>query len=425
MLGFGRKAKTAAKTVDVHHSVVTWERGHVRAAVVELGESAAVLLGVAAAPVHGIGRTTHPDPDRWLAGCNQALTQAEDMTAVAAGRKIVPDAVMMSVPPEVTRTLPIVVSLRRQEAEHGVTYDELRFLVQRGYRKAQDVLGTATPQAGTKPLAEEIIHGVVAECLLDGQAVLDPSGLHGKQLELSMSFALAPLEWVRTLETLAERLPINLTAIVPQHVAYTSPLSDAASVLILLDEHHTAVSLARHGRPSWTALVEMGEREMTSATAAGLGLRGRQADALMRAYRARQLRDDVELQLAQTFWIELRRWMVAIAEGVSACKERAPLPFHVYFSDLTRRMPEAEQALQTTFWQECLPFDRCPEITTLTMNTVRDVVDRTAQASGPGYLPLRAMAHYVAQVYAPTNSLDRMLLDSIRWRRPGIASKAR
>jgi len=430
MFGLGRKENAAPQAAGTYSSIVTWEKGHVRASVIELDEGTARLMGVAAAPVHGIGRTSHPDLDRWYTGCNQALTQAEDMTLASCGRKVVLDSLIMSVPAEVTRSLPVVVSLRRQEPAHGVILDELRFLLQRGYRKAQDVVGTGareSPMKGTagRVVGEDIIHGVAAEILLDGRAVTEPVGLHGRQLEMRMSFVLAPMEWIRTLEIVAERLQTNLVAIVPQHVAYASPLTDPAALLVLLDEQHTTVSLVRHGRPEWTTLAQLGERDLVSATAEALGLRGRQADALMRAYRAGQLRDDVERQLAQTFWIELRRWMVTLGERVKAAKESDLLPYHVYFSDLTRRIPEAEPALQTPFWEGCLPFERCPEITPLGLSTMRNVLDCTSQATGSGYLPLRALAHYVAQLYVSTNVLDRALLESIRWRRPGQGEKIR
>jgi hypothetical protein len=415
-----RKANMALDTMAQYHSIVTWETGHVRAAVLELGEGAAEMMGVAAAPIHGVGRTSHPDVDRWFAGCDRALTQAEDTTEISAGRKLVPDYVTMSVPVEITRSLPVMVSHQRRDADTGLTLDELRKLLQRGYRKAQDVVGTHLKDA-----SEDIIYGSLAELTLDGQTVVDPLGLHGENLELHLSFCLAPLEWIRALEVVAERLQLTLTAIIPQHVAYAAPLPDAAALLVLLDEHHTSINLVRYGHVEWSALAEIGEREMSSATAEALGLRGRQADALMRAYRARQLREDVELQLARSFWVELRKWMMALAHSVKFVAPTTPLPHQIYFHDATRRIPEAQQALQTPFWEQHLRFARCPEVVALSINTVRDVLDVSAQASGAAYLSLRTLAHYVARLYGPGNGLDRMLVEAMRWRRPATSARSR
>ena len=409
----GARSRTGGRPESpvAHYSIVTWEKGHVRASVIELSEGSAELMGVAAAPVHGIGRTSHPDMDRWVAGCEKALMQAEDMTAALSGRKLVPDYVIMSVPAEVTRSLPVVVSKRRRDVDTGCSLEELRALLQRGYRKAQDVMGIHA-----KDTNEDIVHGSLTEVSLDGQAVSDPLGLRGEQVEARMSFALAPLEWIRALEIVAERLELRLTAIVPQNVTYASPLPDAVAFLVLLDEHHTSLNLVRHGRLDWAGLVEVGEREMTGTTAEALGLRGRQADALMRAYRARQLREDAELQVAHAFWGELRRWMTALAAGIKEGANGPHIPSRIYFADMTRRIPEAYQSLATPVWEQSLPFDRCPEIIEFSVNAVRNVLDCTAQAGGPAFLSLRALAHYVAQLYIPNNELDRALVETVRWR---------
>lgn len=397
----------------LYHSIVSWEREHVRASVVELSEGAAELVGVASAALPSAGREGRFDPDLWFASCDKALTQAEDMTGRFVGHQIVPDYVTMGVPADMTRTVSIALARQRQEARAAVTPDEMRTLLERGYRKAQDILGTRDKDAD-----EDIIHGSVAEVLMDGQAVGEPVGLHGEQVELRMSFCVAPLGWIRALESLAERLKLRLTALVPQHVALACALPDAAALLVLLDAHSTSLSLVRHGLVEWAALVDVGEQDMTGATAAALDLRGRQAEALMRAYRAGQLREEIALQVAKAFWEQLRAWMTALGDGAWAVAPDAVVPQRVYFWDATRRMPEALDALKTPFWERALRFGRCPEVLDLEAHTVRDVLDRTAQAVGPAFMPLRALARYAAQLYGPSGGLERMCAELIHWRRP-------
>lgn len=397
----------------LYHSIVSWEREHVRASVVELSEGAAELVGVASAALPGAGREGHLDPDLWFASCDKALTQAEDMTGRFVGHQIVPDYVTMGVPVDLTRTVSIAFARQRQDARAAITSDEMRLLLERGYRKAQDILGTRDKGAD-----EDIIHGSVAEVLMDGQAVGEPVGLHGEQVELRMSFCVAPLGWIRALESLAERLKLRLTVLVPQHVALACTLPDAAALLVLLDAHSTSLSLVRHGLIEWATLVDVGEQDMTGATAAALDLRGHQADALMRAYRAGQLREEIALQVARAFWEQLRAWMTALASGVWAVAPNATMPQRVYFWDMTHRVPEALDALKTPFWERALRFGRCPEVLNLETHAVRDVLDCTAQAVGSAYLLLRALARYAAQLYGPSGGLERICAQLIRWRKP-------
>lgn len=409
MFGRKRKAPPEAEAGPRYHTLIAWESGQVRAAVVQVAQGTAQLLGVASAPVHGISRTSHPDLDRWLAGCEKALTQAEEMTRTCCPRKVVPDEVTMSVPVEVTESLPLVVFRRRREAGTGVTWEELRALSQRGYRQAQDQMHLAASNP-----ARDLIWGTVAQILLDGRPVTDPLGLRAEQLELRLHFAVAPLEWLRTLEIIAQRLQLRLLGLVPQQMALAATLTDPAALLVLLDEHYTSLSLVRHGRVESSVQVELGEREIIAATAEALNLRGRQADALMRAYRAQQLREEVEIQLARAFWLELRRWMQALAQKAKESARNAPVPDRVYLLDLTRRLPEALLSLRTAFWQEQVGTARRPEVTDWGDGTVRNVLDCTGQAADANLISLRSLAHYVAEIYGPGGDLDRALLQAMR-----------
>ena len=415
IFGLGRKVGAVA-SLPAHWSVVTWETGVVRASVVEASQGAAELMGVAAVAVHGVSRTSHPDIDRWLSGLDKALTEAEDMTARFSGRKIVPDHVAMSVPTEITRHVSVIVS-RSRSSSSGVTVDELDSLLQRGYRQAQDAI--QGPSAPAKERRDDLICGSVTEVKLDGQTVIDPLGMHGSRLELSLNFFLAPLEWIKACEVVATRLDLDLMGIVPQHVTLASSLADNASLLILLDEHHSVLNLVRYGRLLGSRIVEGGEREITSATAEAMGLRDRQADALMRAYRAKQLREDVEAQLAHGFWMQLRAWMNTMGQALqdissAQAGQPAELPYRIYFADLTRRIPEAMSSLETPFWERCGSFGRCPEVTLLGISTIADVLDCTAQAGAAEYMRLRALAHYVAQLEVPANALERRLWAALR-----------
>ncbi len=404
------------------HSVVTWERGHVSVAVLKLGEGTAEMLGVASAPVQGVGGTTLPDLDRWHTACERALVQAEDMTAQFASRKIVANHATMSVPIEVTRDLAVTVAQRRRNPTRSITLDEIASLLRRGYRMAQDSLETRA-RAST----EDIVHGAVARVVVDGQTVLDPLDMYGEEVQLHLSFYLTPLEWIRALETVCERLQVQLVAIVPHHVAYASPVAEPLALMILLDERQSALGLVRRGHVEWGARAALGAADIMEGATAGLNLSERQVHTLMRAYRAGQFREDFELQLARAFWSELRRWMATLAEQALKAGQGQPFPHRIFFCDMTHDMPEARLSLGTPLWEHSLPFGRCPETVEMEIRGVQNVLDWTSHASGNRYLLLRSLAHLVARLYAPGNELDRALVETIHWRRtaPSAALRAR
>ncbi len=394
-----------------HHSIVSWEPGQVRAAIVELDGGTAQILGVAAAPIQSLGADGLPDVDTWAAGCDEALTQAEDMTVRYCGRKLVPDWVTMSVPPEVMRSYPIAVRRERREPDTGISCEELNGLLRLGYRTAQDELGAPARAAG-----EDLVFGSVAEIILDDQAVLDPLGLHGRELQLRLNFYLLPMHWIRAFEVIADRLGLKVQSIVPQQAAYASPLLDPTSLLIVIDADHTTVGLVRRGRLEWSVCAPTGAADVTAMAAQTLNVQGKQVEALMTAYRSGKLQQDVELHLARGFWTELKRWMRALTDAIGDSARGATFPHRIFIVDTSRNLPEAAPSLETPYWEGLLHFERCPEVVSLETSTIRNVLDLTARANGPDYLSVRSLAHLVAQVYASEESLDCVMVDTIRWR---------
>jgi len=412
-----RKPNTLLPMPVRYHTIVTWEIGHVRAAVLDLNDGSAQIFGVATAPINGISRTAHPDVDRWYAGINKALSQAEDMTPNIAGRRVVSDYVTMSVPSEIISQVPVRIAQDRRRASERITMDEINNLLQRGFRSGQDTLGAK----GMDP-SQDYVHGVVSRIQVDGERVTDPIGLHGSTLSLDLCFSVAPMEWVRALEVISQRLEVKLVNIVPHHVGYGSAVGDADALLVVIEPRHTTASIVHQGRSGCTVVVDKGQEDITERIASTMRLQGRQADALMRAYRGGQLREDIEYSLARVFWQELRGWMDSIASALCQVVRDEPMPTRIIVADLSRRLPEAPHALETPYWESCLAFPSLPVTTSLAIGGIAGVLDCTAQAGGSGYLLLRSLAHHVAHLYSPLGEIDRRLMEMVCWRSPSSAT---
>ena len=419
---FAPQGEDVAAVAMPWHSVITWEKGHVRAAVLKLSDGAAELLGVAAAPVHGIGGSNLPDLDRWCAGCERALTQAEGMTAQTGGRKTAPSHVTMCVPSEVTQDLAVTVSQRRRNENRSIGLDELRALLRKGYRTAQDLLETRGRDNGGRA-GFEIVWGGVACLQVDGQPVVDPQGMYGQTLDMDLAFGLVQIEWVRALETVAERLQLQLEAIVPHHIAYAAPIAEPLALLVVLDEEQSLAGLVRRGRTAWVARAPIGVQQIVKGATHGLHLSDRQVNTLLRAFRAGQLREDFELDLARALWVELRRWMAALAEKMRQAPHLGNYPRRIYICDVTRSLPEGRLSLETPFWEQQLPFGKAPEVIEMDLSQVHNVLDWTSRASGGAFLLLRSLAHHVGRQYAAGGELDRLLAEAMHGR--GVAPRAR
>ncbi|MHB1356580.1 MAG: hypothetical protein ACYCZF_11445 [Anaerolineae bacterium] len=406
-----RKPSLFTAEAFAQHTLLCWGDGRVQAGVVRLNNGSAELLGVATGLVNGLKRSGNPDMDRLLAGSDQAISQAEEMTHLAGNRKVVPDYLAICVPADLVESLPLTVLRDRQGQSEPIGQTEVQALLERGFRQAQDTLDLQDTHG-------EIIYGSIGQFALDGQYIPDPIGLHGGQLEASLCFNTVPLEWLRAMEKLAQRLELSLTLMIPEQAAFAAMVADDRAWLVIMDNHHTLIGLLNHDYLMWSVKIPVGEREIVGEIGKAMGLHGREADVLMRTYREGQIPQEVENNLVRVFWHNLRHWMdvLAIEAGKALSDYRIP-PSVFYFIDQSGSMSEAKESLETTYWEHRLPFERSPQVLSLDSLNVRDVLDYTAQAGSPAFLLMRSLANAVAKASAGGNNWGRSLLQIVRGRR--------
>ena len=211
------------------HSLLTWDEGCVQAGVVRLNNGSAELLGVANSLVSGLKRDGNPDMDCWGAGSEQALNQAEEMTHLTSGARLVPNNLAIR-SPDLVHSLPITVTRNRRGQDEPIGKMEIQALLERGFREAHDIVDRQDSRA-------QIVYGTIGQFALDGQVVPDPLGLHGSELDASLCFSLIPLEWLRATQKLAQQLMLQVSMLVPEQVALASPLTQGQAWLIVLADH--------------------------------------------------------------------------------------------------------------------------------------------------------------------------------------------
>lgn len=410
MLNLFRRQKThTVGEIPRLHSVLSWERDHVRAAVVKLSDGVADLLGVGVSPVHGLGRAQYPDPERWYVGADLALTQAEDLSEHGRyGRKAVADSATMSVPDSVTRAVMVRPKHERSHPLRPIKTDDVRALLQRGYREALDWLDRHQQERRLI-----ITCGSTGQVRLDGRPVLDAIGLQGTLLEADMCFFAVPAEWMHTLESLAEKLELSLSSIIPQQLAYVAPVTEGLTLFI--DDHESTLDLVRQGNIAWSARCEMGAIEIVNQTLGGLPLPAPGYGQLMQEYRRATLGQENLDLIASRYWAALQTWMDCLCESVPDPHRQSRLPQTIYGLDLSRKVPEALLALETPRWEKALSFRGCPQSVPLESLKGGHIIDWTSENSSPAPLSLASLAFFTARQFSAAGDLDRALLGIVDW----------
>lgn len=352
--------------------------------------------------------------------CDEALCAAEDMTAETAGRKIVPDAVLIAVLPHDLYTARGSARTRRADPSRPVDQEEARRLLSRAWQVARQKtrpLNRTTPSASETPDLDVV--DVVESLTVDGLQVNGPVGLHGRELAAEIFVTLAPADELASLRNLATALELDEPAFVSWPFALGQSLPQRDALLIALGAAGHQVVVVRGGRPVDMAAGPGGERALVSAydeavrSNAPLGAPSNDLAAALRAYQGGELREPEMKVWRRAFRSSADHWVQDIVATIEVLESEGPFPA-IFLQGWGWAYPEVVAALRDALSQKgiCQP---CPIPRILSARDVPAVLNRADQTED---VILWALARSAA--FNPSEStLLRQAIGQLSYRRVG------
>jgi cell division protein FtsA len=392
-----------------------------KALVVVMENDAGAVTGV----VRGAGRQrqglahmqsgTVSDIDAVVINCRKALDEAEQ----AAG--IRPGSAVIGIAGELVKGTTALRTVRRDQPQAAITDAELERIVQRVQGEALDEAEQRIAwESGVERMEVRLVHAAVVEIKIDGYPVSNPIGFTGTQVELAVFNAFAPMVHLGALQSVAQRLGLQLVGVIAEPYAVATCLDpgevgDAGAVFVDIGGGTTDVALVRHGGIAGTKMLALGGRAFTKGLAERFGLSFTRAESLKLASTADELPESVPVdELRRALAEDAAVWRRGVELMVADLADGELLPARIYLCGGGAELPEVAEALADDAWWHRLPFARRPQVAALDPQAVVGLEDRSGQLSTRQDVTPMALAHQALIIDAQASAAERAMRRAVR-----------
>jgi cell division protein FtsA len=345
--------------------------------------------------------------------CAVALQEAEEM----AGFR--PEQVVIGIAGELVKGFTTIHDQQRPKPEHPINEGELAKLIEGVQRRAMsEAERSVTWETGLPSVDVRLVHAAVVGAWIDGYAVTNPIGFKGRNVRIAIFDAFAPLVHLGALQTVAQRLGMELMAVVAEPYAVARVLDSeqvrqAGALFIDVGGGTTDVALVRQGGIEGTRMFALGGRAFTKSIADRLELPFPRAEALKVDY-ARGIAGEREAAVRGIVCDDVAVWAAGVELVMEELAAGDLLPGRVYLCGGGSRLPEIAAALRAESFARHLPFARPPEVSILAPEQIERIRDDTRLLEDQQDVTPMGLAYQAIELGTSTNVLDASLRRVVR-----------
>ncbi|MGQ9666940.1 MAG: hypothetical protein ACUVWB_06450 [Anaerolineae bacterium] len=339
-------------------SVLDLGTTHLKALVCRRNGSAAEVLGQRVVP-YGI---LEQAPSSMAELCNQALTQAEDDSAVAGGRRLVPDDVVIGVPASTVVARSSQVAYRRRNPTLPLDDAELERILYIGQRTAIKEL-----QNDGLPFSDAVllVAGTQMRVAVAGHPADDPRGLCGEIVTLTLFNMAASRALLRALGRLAEGLQLTVSQFMVPAQAVVNALGPALSqdgIGIDMGGRRTIIARWHQGiMQGWTS-IPLGGQDFALALQRAYHLDRERAEQLKCWYGEGRLSPDHAEGISEVLRSSWEHWKDQLIEALVNLQTHGPLPGYFWLWGGGSRLNGAVDVVRAALSDGRLSFDGYPQV---------------------------------------------------------------
>ncbi|MFA6521347.1 MAG: cell division FtsA domain-containing protein [Candidatus Gracilibacteria bacterium] len=374
--------------------------------------------------VHGVGKQRQKlgdmqsgavmDIGSVIENCTKAIGEA---TKMANGY---PQEVIIGIAGELVKGMTNRTTYVRKEPGVKIDLSELKNIIHKVQWKAfEETRSQLAYETGYNEIDVKLVNAAIVDVRIDGYRVTNPIGFQGKEVQISLFNAFAPLVHYGALQTIAAELDLNLLTITAEPYAVARCLegdetSQLNAIFIDIGGGTTDIAIVRNGTLEGTKMFTIGGRTFSKRLASTLNISFQEAEEIKLAYSAGKMEKQSEKIVREAMESDAEIWLAGVGFTLSEFHNIDIMPSRILLCGGGCHLPEIKTALETKEWTRELTFPKQPSISVLSPKQIPHVNDATKGLTDPQDITPMALAHLGLELVGEEDMMSKILKKAIK-----------
>lgn len=348
-----------------------------------------------------------------IKNCESAISQAAEQA------KIMPSQVIIGIAGELVKGTTTIIRYVRPNSREKIDLGELKDIIARVQRRAFDRARQLLAwETGQEEIDVRLVNAAITEVRIDGYKVTNPIGFQGKEVQVGVFNAFAPIVHLGALQTIAEDLDLDLLSIAAEPYSVARCLDpeetvEMSAIFIDIGGGTTDIAVVRGGGVEGTKMFALGGRAFTKRIAVILGKSFREAEGIKMRYSHGELKETEEMQVKKALASDCQVWLSGVEMALSEFSRVDLFPGRILLCGGGSALPEIKESLENFSWRR-LPFSRKPSVHFIKPSDLTTIIDDTNELKNPKDVTPMALANLAIDLVGKTTIIDSVLSKVIR-----------
>ncbi len=332
--------------------------------------------------------------------CQKAI---EEASRIAKNK---PSRAVIGVAGEFIKGSTTSFACQRQEPEKEIDLAELQNIVQKAqwqaYDKTRSQLACETCQS---EIEIRLVNSLITDIRIDGHPVTNPLGFEGGEVFLSAFSVYAPLVHLKALESIAQKLKLDLLSVAADPYALTKTSGfnpTAGAIFIDIGGGTTDVALVRQNRMEGIKSFSLAGQAFTRRLSQNLGLDFNEAEEIKVRYGYQQVSRNVRRKINDILKKDMEVWLNGIELILEDFSQAEYFPPAILLCGGGSLLPGIKNILKkeaiSRQWWEKFPFSQSPQIGFIQPGHIDNIIDQTNSLNGPEDIIPLALASLTLEI---------------------------
>ncbi|MEK7171518.1 MAG: cell division FtsA domain-containing protein, partial [Patescibacteria group bacterium] len=349
-----------------------------------------------------------------IENCGKAI---EEATNQAGGY---PTQVIVGIAGELVKGITSRNTYVRKEPHIKIDLGELKNIIHKvQWKSFEETRSQLAYETGSNEIDIKLVNAAIVDVRIDGYRVTNPIGFQGKEVQISIFNAFAPLVHYGALQTIAAELNLDLLTITAEPYAVARCLEGKDeeplnAIFIDIGGGTTDVAIVRNGTLEGTKMFTLGGRAFTKRIASNLNISFQEAEDVKVAYSFGKLEKQSEKIVREAMESDAEVWLAGIGFTLAEFYNIDSLPSKIWLCGGGCHLPEIKEVLGTKAWLRELNFPKPPSISILNPKQINNVRDSTKLLTNPEDVTPMAIANVGLALVNEEHLMGKILKKVIR-----------